>query len=67
MREINFGASATVRLIEGVRLIRCPLNTGFTVMNKDSNLIALQLNLYPKATLGTEESGRWGDVTVMGR
>ena len=23
--------SATVRLIEGVRLIRCPLNTGFTV------------------------------------
>ena len=25
------GTSATVRLIEGVRLIRCPLNTGFTV------------------------------------
>ena len=33
----------------------------FEVMNKDSNInfIALQLNLYPKATLvGTEESGR---------
>ena len=28
---INLGTSATVRLIEGVRLIRCPLNTGFTV------------------------------------
>ena len=27
------GTSATVRLIEGVRLIRCPLNTGFTVTN----------------------------------
>ena len=26
------GTSATVRLIEGVRLIRCPLNTGFTVL-----------------------------------
>ena len=25
------GTSSTVRLIEGVRLIRCPLNTGFTV------------------------------------
>ena len=25
------GTLATVRLIEGVRLIRCPLNTGFTV------------------------------------
>ena len=25
------GTSATVRLIEGVRLIWCPLNTGFTV------------------------------------
>ena len=24
--------SATVRSIEGVRLIRCPLNTGFTVI-----------------------------------
>ena len=23
--------SATLRLVEGVRLIRCPLNTGFTV------------------------------------
>ena len=30
MREIDLGTSATVRLIEGVRLIRCPLNTGFT-------------------------------------
>ena len=39
----------------------------FEAMNKDSNLIALQLNLYPKATLGIEESGRWGDVVVMGR
>ena len=27
----GIGTSATVRLIEGVRLIRCPLNTGFTV------------------------------------
>ena len=27
------GTSATVRLIEGVRLIRCPLNTGFTVLS----------------------------------
>ena len=26
------GTSATVRLIEGVRLIRCPLNTGLTVV-----------------------------------
>ena len=26
------GTSATVRLIEDVRLIRCPLNTGFTVL-----------------------------------
>ena len=25
------GTSSTVRLIEGVRFIRCPLNTGFTV------------------------------------
>ena len=25
------GTSATVRFIEGVRLIRCPLNTGLTV------------------------------------
>ena len=31
MREINLGTSGTVRLIEGVCLIRCPLNTGFTV------------------------------------
>ena len=30
-KEKNFGPSATVRLIEGVRLIRCPHNTGFTV------------------------------------
>ena len=36
-------------------------------MKKDSSLIALQLNLYPKAALRTEESGRWGDVAVMGR
>ena len=28
---MHLGPSATVRLIEGVRLIRCPLNTGFTV------------------------------------
>ena len=28
------GTSATVRLIEGVRLIRCLLNTGFTVTPK---------------------------------
>ena len=34
-------------------------------MNKDSNLSALQLTLYPKATSGTEESGRWGDVRVV--
>ena len=26
------GTSATARLKEGVRLIRCPLNTGFTVL-----------------------------------
>ena len=39
----------------------------FEVMKEDSPLIALQLNLYPKATLRTEESGRWGDVAVMGR
>ena len=32
MREINLGTSATVHLIEGVRLIQCPLNTGFTVV-----------------------------------
>ena len=35
IREINLGTSAIVRLIEvieGVRLIRCPLNTGFTVL-----------------------------------
>ena len=31
IREINLGTSATVRLIEGVFLIRCLLNTGFTV------------------------------------
>ena len=30
-KGINLGTSSTVRLIEGVRLIRCPLNTGFTV------------------------------------
>ena len=30
----RFGTSATVRLIEGVRLIRCPLNTGFTVVSR---------------------------------
>ena len=30
--------SATVRLIEGVRLIRCPLNTGFTVLSVTSAL-----------------------------
>ena len=28
------GTLATVRLIEGIRLIRCPLNTGFTVYSK---------------------------------
>ena len=28
------GISATDRLIEGVRLIRCPFNTGFTVKKK---------------------------------
>ena len=28
---MNLGTSGTVRLIEGARLIRCPLNTGFTV------------------------------------
>ena len=27
------GTSATARLIEGVCLIRCPLNTGFTVLS----------------------------------
>ena len=27
----KFGESATVRLIEDIRLMRCPLNTGFTV------------------------------------
>ena len=31
-REINLGTSATVRLIEVVHLIRCPLHTGFTVL-----------------------------------
>ena len=28
---VNLGTSATVRLIESVRIIRCPPNTGFTV------------------------------------
>ena len=28
---MNLGTLATVRLIEGVCLIQCPLNTGFTV------------------------------------
>ena len=32
IRELNLGTSSTVRLIEGVRLIQCPLNTGFTVL-----------------------------------
>ena len=32
-KEINFGTSVTVRLIEGVHLIRCLLNTGFTVLS----------------------------------
>ena len=31
------GTSATVRLIEGVLLIRCPLNTGFTVYGTSNN------------------------------
>ena len=31
MWEENFGTQAGARLIEGVRLIRGPLNTGFTV------------------------------------
>ena len=33
MWEENLGTQAGVRLIEGVRLIRCPLNTGFTVFS----------------------------------
>ena len=29
------GTSATVHIIEGVRLIWCPLNTGFTVIGNN--------------------------------
>ena len=32
----NLGTQAGVHLIEGVRLIRCPLNRGFTVVRKGS-------------------------------
>ena len=32
MQEENFGTQASVHLIEGVRLIWGPLNTGFTVL-----------------------------------
>ena len=31
IREINLGTSATVLLIEGIHLIRCPLNKVFIV------------------------------------
>ena len=34
--ELNLETSATVRLIEGVRLIWCPLNIGFTVIKFDN-------------------------------
>ena len=33
-------------------------------MKEDSNLIAIQINFYPTANLGTEESGRYGEVGV---
>ena len=36
----------------------------FEVMKEDSNLIAIQINFYPTANLGTEESGRYGEVGV---
>ena len=51
MRVINFGTSATVRLIEGVRLIRCPLNTGFTVI-----LFQMEEDISPTSLNVTEES-----------
>ena len=41
------GTAATVRLIEGVRLIRCPLNTGFTV---------LHYNVFFKVAYATNEN-----------
>ena len=44
---MNVGTSATVRLIEGVRLIRCPLNTGFTVPCYHQ---CLRVNLLQKQT-----------------
>ena len=40
----KFGTSATVRLIEGVRLIRCPFNTGFTV--RDSKTLSSMVSAF---------------------
>ena len=37
MWEENLGTQAGARLIEGVRLIRGPLNTGFTVVKKSTS------------------------------
>ena len=52
MKEINWGTSGTVRLIEGVLLIRCPLNTGFTVREKQ--FLAGENSRYFTRNLGSE-------------
>ena len=52
MREINWETSGTVRLIDGVRLIRCPLNTGFTVREKQ--FLAGENSRYFTRNLGSE-------------